>query len=387
VNWTDWRESLGLPQVVLIILLGVLVLATFAASVSTATAFATYNSDWTGTTDLRDAPIADEDTSLVIDAPAAKPPAPTANTTAMVIGVPENTTAVAATSSAVLESGGTVVITDEVPETTNALLSELGATASITAGPIRDPQSYHRRPVLPLATTTNASENLTETELTLNHAGMITPGSATVMANTSQFAYIDANRNERFDADESLAARPVMTREPVANGTVILISDSSVFINAMYSREGNRAAATWLTTNSATVMLTGSSVRPLPRLAAFMLWIKSTPAAQTALLGTVSVVLLGIGHSQFQRAIKRIDRTETLQADVDSSQPVADAESVYESGLMSLLRTEHPEWDRDTLTRLVTAVTARRRQADASVDSEINNDINSEIDDEGDHNE
>lgn len=368
-----WLQSLGLPQLVLVALCAVLLLALVAAGVSTAAPFAAYNNDWTGTTDLRKAALMDNNTTVVVDNPAMKQPPPTAATTALIIGVPENTTAVETTATDVLTNGGTVVVTDETPATTNTLLETLGATANVKRGPIRDPRSYYRQPVLPIVTTTNATGELAGTEVTLNHAGTLTPGDATVLATTSQFAYVDGNQNERFDAAESLGTRPVMTREPVGNGTVIVISDSSVFINAMYERDGNRALAEWLYTDSDTLLLSGSAVRPLPRFVTALLWIKSTPVSQTALLATGAGTVLLASRKRYRTALS--DRLQGVPTNksatvTETTQSEAVSEPQYESGLMSLLHTEHPEWDQHTLRRLVTAVMTRRQQSDEASDSE-----------------
>lgn len=378
MTWNWWR-SLGLPQWVLLALVAMLVLAIVAAGVTTAAPFATYNSDWTGTTDLRDATLADENTTLVVDTPAVRTATPTPRTTAFVIGVPNETDSVTATSSTVLDQGGTVVITNEVPGPTNSLLETLGASARVASGPVRDPRSYYRQPVLPLATTTNETETIAGTEITLNHPGTVTPGSATVLATTSQFSYVDENRNEQFDVDESLGERPVMTRESVGNGTVVVVSDSSVFINAMYDRDGNQALAAWLTAGSDRLVLTGSSAQPLPRLAALILWFKSTPLAQAVLLGIMTSSILLMGRPRPRRAIlQRLSRATTTNTEGDTrampavTQP--EAEAAYESGLMSRLRTDHPEWEPDTLRRLVTAVTARRRQTTSAGDHEDDTD-------------
>ena len=370
----QWRESLSLPQLVLVVLCVVLLIALVAAGVSTAAPFAAYNNDWTGTTDLRDAALASNNTTVVVDTPATDPPAPTATTTALILGVPENTTAVETTATNVLTTGGTVVITDEVPATTNTLLATLEATARVERGPIRDPRSYYRQPALPIVTTTNATGEFAGTEVTLNHAGTLTPGDATVLATTSQFAYVDENQNERFDGTESLGTRPVMTREPVGNGTVIVISDSSVFINAMYERDGNRALANWLYTDSDALLLSGSAVRPLPRFVTLLLWIKSTPVSQTALLAVGAGIVLLASRNRYRTGI--IDRlgrnpmSDTSESVTGMTQSDGASESQYESGLISLLHTEHPEWDQRTLRRLVTAVMTRRQQSDEAADTE-----------------
>ncbi|WP_193310588.1 DUF4350 domain-containing protein [Halorubrum halophilum] len=371
---TSWRQSIGLPQLVLIALCVVLMIAVLAAGVGTAAPFAVYNNDWTGTTDLRNAALMDNNTSVSIDSPAADQPPPSAATTALVLGIPENTTAVESTAAEVLANGGTVAITDETPATTNTLLETLGATARVERGPIRDPRSYYRQPVLPVVTTTNATGDIAGTEVTLNHAGTLAPGEATVLAATSQFAYIDENQNEQFDAAESLGTRPVMTREPVDNGTIIVISDSSVFINAMYEREGNRALAEWLYTGTDSLLLSGSAVQQLPQFVTLLLWIKSTPISQSILLtigvGTVLLVTRKRYRTALSSRLQQDPMNDASTVVTDTAQSEATSRSQYESGLMSHLRTEHPEWDRQLRRRLVTAVMTRRGQSDKVSESE-----------------
>lgn len=369
-----------LPQLVLVALCVALILAVAVAGVSTAAPFATYNADWTGTTDLRNTALSGENTTVVIDSSVTRSPAATATTTALVLGVPDETTDIESTAADVLAGGGTVVVTDEVPTTTNAFLETLGATARVNRGPVRDPQSYHRQPVLPIVTTTNATGELADTEVTLNHAGTLAPGEATVLARTSQFAYIDRNRNGQFDAEESLAARPVMTRESVDNGTIIVISDSSVFINAMYERDGNRALAEWMYSDGDTLVMTGAAVRPLPRLVAGLLWAKSTPVSQTALLTAAAGVILLVSRKRYRTAVmKNLRRDEN--ADISQTMAPHDhpssngaSEPIHESGLMSLLRRKYPEWDQDTLRRLVTAAKMRQYHSGGDRNTENSSD-------------
>lgn len=375
INWEQYRN---IPQILLIVLCIALVLAVLTVGITTAAPFATYNSGWTGTADLRHSVVSDTNTTVLVDSQLTGEPPTTSATTAFVLGVPGGSTAVETTANNVLSGGGTVVVTDEVETTTNRFLEAIGATARVNRGPLRDPQSYYNNPVLPTATTTNVVESTSEISITLNHAGTITPGESTVLATTSEFAYLDQNQNQQFDNDESLSPHPVMTRESVGNGTVIVISDSSVFINAMYEREGNQALAQWLYDESDTLLLTGSTVRPLPQLVKALLWIKSTAFLQTALLiGSFGVVLLASRRryrksiaSLFERSIIT-GRTQKLKDNTASEEAL---ESQYESGLMMLLRTEHPEWDRDTVHRLVTAIVARRQPTKIADNEETTDD-------------
>jgi hypothetical protein len=369
----NWQRVLNLPQIVLLALCAVLLLTVVVAGIGTPAPFASYNTDWTGTSDLRTDAIADENTTVAIDSPVTTPPPVTAKTTALVLDVPNETAIVETTAADVLANGGTVVITNEVPAPTNTLLEALGATVRVQSGPVRDPESYYRQPVLPIATMTNATGEPAETELTLNHAGTLAPGNAAVLARTSQLSYVDRNGNEQFDTAESLAARPVMTQESVGNGTVVVISDSSVFINVMYDRGGNRGLAQWLYAESDTLVLTGSAVRPLPRLVTVLLWLKSTPISQLVLLSGSTGILLLATRAKYRSALvsrfRRETATETRSPD-NHTQSEGASEPAYESGLMSLLRRTHPEWDRETLRRLVTASVTRRRQHESAPDAE-----------------
>jgi hypothetical protein len=168
-----------------------------------------------------------------------------------------------------------------------------------------------------------------------------------------------------------------MTREPVSNGTVIVISDSSVFINAMFEQAGNRALAEWLYEDHETLLLTGSAVHPVPQLVTLLLWIKSTPVSQFAFLAGAVVIVFLVTQRRYRNAI-----TSRLQqnAPVDISRTMADdirsqssLESEYESGLMKLLRRNYPEWDQDTIRRLVTAVITRRQSNNVSEDNDTSN--------------
>jgi hypothetical protein len=145
----------------------------------------------------------------------------------------------------------------------------------------------------------------------------------------------------------------------------------------MFEQAGNRALAEWLYEDDETLLLTGSAVRPVPQLLTLLLWIKSTPASQAAFLaGAVGMVFL-MSQRRYRSTITSrlqqnapVDMAQTMADDITSQSSL---ESEYESGLMKVLRRNHPEWDQDTIRRLVTAVITRRQSND---DSENNNTSN-----------
>jgi hypothetical protein len=145
----------------------------------------------------------------------------------------------------------------------------------------------------------------------------------------------------------------------------------------MFEQAGNRALAEWLYQGHETLLLTGSAVRPVPQLVTLLLWIKSTPVSQVALLaGAVGIVFV-MTQRRYRSAITSrlqqnapVDISQNMTGDTTSQSP---SESEYESGLISLLHRNHPEWDQDTIRRLVTAVITRRQPNNVSENKDTSN--------------
>lgn len=331
-------RSVGVPQAVLALLVLALVAGVVTVGATSTAPYDSYNADWTGTSDLRR--LADADGRTLAFAPAAGGP----ETTHLVVGTPANASADRVARS--VRAGGTLVVADESPAA-NAYLAGVGADARVRPGPVRDPRHFERSPLLPAATTTGEAPLDDGATLRLNRAGVVDPNGATVLARTSAFAYVDRNENGALDDDESLGVRPVATVERVGQGRVVVVSDSSPFVNAMLDRADNRAVVTALLGDDRVVLATGRTA--LPALAAALLALRDAP-----LLGAGALALALVGLLGLSRAVAR------ESGDADAVRVSAERRA---TGLADALARDRPAVDRQRLTRVARAwVTMRDRE-------------------------
>ncbi|MFD1570488.1 DUF4350 domain-containing protein [Halorubrum laminariae] len=282
-------QTPSLPRVVLyaltIVLVGTLI---FAASTTTAT-FGAYNVDWDGTSEFRTLAGDHTDSQVVLD--VATYDTRDANDTVAIILAPEESYSENESQRIrrFVERGGTLVVADDFGQTGNALLRDIGATARFAGTPLRDERHYYQAPSLPIATSvTESPYTANVTQLTLNGATAVEPGSATTLATSSEFAYLDRNRTGNLSPTDDLGQYPVMTTEPVGAGEVVAVSDPSVFINTMLAQPDNRALAIALFETHDRTLLDYSKAGGQPPLAIVLLLFRSSLVAQvtTALVGS-----------------------------------------------------------------------------------------------------
>ncbi|MBI2868359.1 MAG: hypothetical protein HYX96_00845 [Chloroflexi bacterium] len=139
------------------------------------------------------------------------------------------------------ERGGTLVLADDFGHG-NAVLQGMGLDARFASSPLLDPIASYRYKRLPRV------DNLRDgpltrgvTSLGLNHAtGLINVPAGDVIAWSSSFGFLDVDNSGEHDPDEPVGPIAVASTTRFGRGTIVLISDPSVFINAMAGRECNR---------------------------------------------------------------------------------------------------------------------------------------------------
>jgi len=281
----------SLPRLLLI----VLVLAasgTVIVTESTSTAeFNAYNSDWDGTSQLYDLAADNGEVELTETTTQYDSVDPT-TTTALVLS-PESSyeTTEAASVRAFVDDGGTLVVADDFGSNGNQLLADVGATARFNGAVLRDRQYNFRTSAFPVAN--NVSENPTVQnvdQLTLNTGTAVEPNGATAVVSTSSFGYLDPNGTDELRDETAFRNYPVVTVESVGEGTVIAVSDPSIFINAMVDRPDNQAFATNLVSSSELTLLDASHTTPTPPLVDGVAWLQETPLAATL----VAVLAIGL---------------------------------------------------------------------------------------------
>ncbi|QIB75535.1 DUF4350 domain-containing protein [Halogeometricum borinquense] len=321
----------------------VVVLSLGVGAATSSASFSAYNSAWNGAADVQ--PVASETGATFSVATEVETAYREPNSTVSIILSPDQayTRAEAQRVREFVEQGGTIIVADDFGPHTNPLLSALGSDVRIDGRLLRDEQQYATTPNFSEATTTpNATFLDTDQTLTLNHGSALRANGTTVLARSSEFSYVDSNRNYQLDDSEALQSRPIAMQESVGDGTIIVVSDPSMFINAMLEREGNRAFVTGLLEPHDRVVADYSHTEQIPPLAGFVLWLQRTPVAQVG-FGAIALALVGVVVFRPRQLVGVFDRkTEPTPVDADA--------------LRAYLASQHPDWDETELGRVMTGV-------------------------------
>ncbi|MFC4451594.1 DUF4350 domain-containing protein [Halorussus aquaticus] len=351
----DWPRALLVALVVAVAAAGVTGAATSDA------AFGAYNYGWDGASELRtQAEAVGAEVSVVRNTRDYDSVAPS-DSVAVVLSPddaysPEETARVAE----FVDRGGTLVVAADVGRNANPLLAAVGTSARIDGTPVRDERHNYRTASLPVAT--NSSDHPlvgNVSALTLNYGTVVRPGGATVLVNTSEYAYLDRNRNGTLDSSETPERRPVATVERVGAGRVVVVSDPSVFVNAMLDRSDNRAFARSLFATGDRVLLDYSHSAGVPPLVATVLDLRASPLAQVA-VGAFGLALVGVWtrSGELPSRLTRGNRSRSGLAGRLSARIRGESASDGRSPTLSTdevvaaVERRHPEWSDDRVRRV-----------------------------------
>ncbi len=344
------------PRLLLLCLTVAVVVAVVVAASTTSTAFSVYNPSWEGASDLRrQADAAGAESRVVLNTTAYETTRP--NETAAVVIAPERTYSPTERDRMrqFVRRGGTLVVADDFGGQTTPLLRALGLDARLDGGLLRDERHNYRSSALPEATNvTDAPLTDGVDRLTLNYGTVVRPGNATVLVRSSEFGYVDRNRNGKIDGNETLASRPVAVTETVGRGRVVVVSDASVFINAMLDRPGNRRFARNVFAPEERVLLDYSHASAQPPLAVALLRFRQAPTLQ-ALFGLLGLGAVGLWGAR--------GGTERRRGDADGS--ANDGTLPSDDALVSYLAGRHPEFEAGRLSRVMTAIMSDRSEEES----------------------
>jgi hypothetical protein len=354
------------PRLVLAGLLIAVVLGVGVAASTSGAAFGAYNAEWDGASDLRAIGTdAGADVEIVRNVTAYRDHE--ANETVAVILSPDRdyTQEEREQLGTFVREGGTLLVAEDFGTRGNDLLAGVGASARFDGGLLRDEREYYRAPALPEAT--NVSEQpLTDGvgSLALNYGTPVQPGEATVLVSTSEFGYVDRNRNGELDDAETLGSYPVATVESVGEGRVIAVGDPSLLINAMVERPGNRAFATNVLGSRETVLLDYSHTADIPPLSLLLLVLREEPLLQVLVgalgIGTVALWVRGDVARLRERGARAVVRLRGRPtASRARNQKRADEPvdpGLSEAELRDYLAERHPEWDDERVERVIRGV-------------------------------
>jgi hypothetical protein len=372
-NWSN----VPVAKVVLVVL-ALTVAGVVAVSVGTSAAsFGPYNGEWDGTTELRTiAQSADAEVEVVHSMATYSETNPD-ETVAFVLSPDSAYRPSEATRlTDFVRSGGTLVVADDYGPNANGLLRQLGASARLDGRPVYDVRSNYRSPAMPVGTPVADHRFVAGVEsVTLNHGTVVEPVEATPLVNTSEHAYLDADRNGELGPNETLETHTVATVERVGEGQVVVVGDASAFINAMVERPGNRDFVRALLSGHGTLVLDHSHTEDLPPAVLAVFVLRESAALQFG-LGTLAVGVLAIWSRRPglvsgrrigfvssrvsdlvpRRVFGRLRSASRRRRDGSSSSDVR----ATSSELAAYLEREHPDWDRERVERVVSAMERRR---------------------------
>ena len=360
----EWSTGeLRYPQLVLVVLLACLLGGLAWGFATSGVAYGPYNYDWDGGSELRSTLTATDTETTIALSLSDYEGAPPDETAAIVLDPGDRYDgAERAQLSSFVSQGGTLVVASAANGSTE-LVADLGSTIRIDGTPVRDEQHNLRDPAFPRANDVASHETVRNVSaLTLNHGTVLEPGSATAIVNTSTLAYLDHNHNEELDADEELASRPVVAIEQLGDGAVIVVSDASVFTNAMLDEGGNSQFVRNLGEDHDYVLLDYSQQGSLPPLTYAFLLVRGSVPIQVglSLLGIATIALWG------RTGIRgRFERLWSSARGDDGEDSVA-GQFVDAETLSTYLARRHPEWDDERIARVTEGILRTRRQGESN---------------------
>jgi hypothetical protein len=158
------------------------------------------------------------------------------NTVLFIIGPSANVTEprVEALKQYLLE-GGTLVLMDETGAV-NPILSGLGIKVSVDGHPMLDPVFYYgswRLPKIIKVARGDLTLGVENIALDLPSILNIKGSGVAVLAYSSSFSFLDLNGDSQPSAGEPMGPFPVAATATYGEGRLIVISDSSIFLNGV----------------------------------------------------------------------------------------------------------------------------------------------------------
>lgn len=352
---STWQRlfDLSYPQLLLAVLTAVTVLLFVVAASSSMAVFGLFNPFWDGASSLQSQ--ADQvGTESVVARETTQYTQVDPNHTVAIVLSPDRRYGLndSRRVDRFVRRGGTLVVAEDFGNASNPLLTDLGGSARFNGSLLRDQRYNHRVSALPIATNVSESNITTGVEnITLNHGTAIRPNGARVLVRSSQYSYLDLNRNGQIDDTERPQSYPVVTVEEHGDGQIFVVSDPSVFINFMIDRPGNKQFVTNLLLAHETVLLDYSHAPPLPPAAVALLLLREEVALQ---IGLGIVVIAFIWRLFRGEPLPKVSRD---RVSIHSNTPSLSTEEIA-----AYLQRQHPDWDHDRVRRVTEGVKSRRTE-------------------------
>ncbi|MCX6692468.1 MAG: DUF4350 domain-containing protein [Methanoregula sp.] len=136
---------------------------------------------------------------------------------------------------AFVERGNRIILADDFGQG-NEILQGIGSQIIIMSGNLSSvDREYANSYSVVVYPATIETRFFIPPKLMLNRPAALDGG--TPLMQTSILSWIDINGDRRLNSQESVGIYPVLSFERIGNGELIVLSDPSIFINAMYSQD------------------------------------------------------------------------------------------------------------------------------------------------------
>jgi len=293
------------------------------------------NPEWNGLTSLKQQTNTTEITNINQLKQIANPK----QTTILILGpekpyTPEETQ----TIKEILEKGATILVADDFGQA-NTLLEQMEIPCKFTQKILIDPVFYYKDPKLPIILNiknTTWTKNIKQ--LILNYATTlnITGPEIEILANTSQYSYLDINMNEQQDPEDPTGPQPILAQTKIGEGTLILLSDPSIFINVMINKENNTQLLKNISEGRKTYL----------DISHYNLTL------HTQLRMSIRVTLNYVYTPEIKYTIVTLTTVAAIYRVGKTRKPEKKEEREEEKEIEKILK-KHPDWDRKTLELLL----------------------------------
>lgn len=282
------------PRALLVALLGAIIIVLVVSASSSAAAFSVFNPSWDGASGVQSTATQAGVETRVALSPDVYNDVDPPSTVAVVIGPTTTyTPSELAQIQTFVDQGGTLVVADDFGSG-NHLLRGVGAESRLNGRLLRDPRNHGVTTAMPIASiVANDTSFSAANSVILNHGTVVETETGTVLAQSSSFSYLDRDRDGEIDENESLESYPVVVRETHGNGRIIVVSDGSVFINAMLEQADadNDAFTRALIADADLVVLDGTQTSSTPPVQTGLITLRSNTSFQAVLI----LLLSGLG--------------------------------------------------------------------------------------------
>lgn len=206
-----------------------------------------------------------------------------------------------------INDGGTLILMDDFGYG-NTVLTYLGVDVRFAGIPLLDPLFSYRNQYFPRITDFN--DQVKESGISsiiLNHATILNNVAVEqVLAWSSTSSFLDIDDNGRWEQDELNGPFAVAAVIPIGKGTLKLVSDPSIIVNTIFSKDDNREFIQYLTqdqdeTNNVLIDSSHLIKAPLDTAKERLMSLRAALSNPYALLGIIAVIFAAVFGYNFRK--------------------------------------------------------------------------------------